>query len=343
MKKPIVGIMVLAILLAMPVMAVKDEKHLGKKIQITTDPKYDRNPSFFRARDGTYWLFYTRGRDNRGIRDFQSYNPDLDSYDIYYRTARSIEQLDEANDNIIRLIYPDNAQRDVAALQASDGRIWLFASTGLGPGAERSVYYYEYDGTWSGPTAIPNTGYAAHIDALEYNGRIWVFFDIGYVLEVTNYDGSTWSTPTTIHTDATVAKAIVENGAFYTVWTTSAGSGIYLSTSADGITWASTISPIASWSGLTDWDPVLIKDKNAFRLFWAPSDSGQFIATSTSTNPMNPSSWSTPVKLTTANDWWDFWPRPYKKDNSIYLFYTSERNSDGTGRTDGNIWMSKLD
>jgi hypothetical protein len=88
---------------------------------------------------------------------------------------------------------------------------------------------------------------------------------------------------------------------------------------------------------------ALIKDKNAFRLFWAPSDSGQFIATSTSTNPMNPSSWSTPVKLTTANNWWDFWPRPYKKDNLIYLFYTSERNSDGTARTDGNIWMSKLD
>lgn len=76
-------------------------------------------------------------------------------------------ELQKANDNIIRWIYPDNAQRDIAALQASDGKIWLFASTGLGPGLERSVYYYTYDVAWSGPTAIPDTDYAAHIDALK--------------------------------------------------------------------------------------------------------------------------------------------------------------------------------
>jgi hypothetical protein len=65
-----------------------------------------------------------------------------------------------------------------------------------------------------------------------------------------------------------------------------------------------------------------------------------------STNPTDPSSWSTQVRLTTANydgnNWWDFWPKPCKKDDSIYLFYTSERNSDDTERTDGNIWMLKL-
>lgn len=330
----------------MPVMAFNTGRDFKENIQITTDPKYDRNPSFFRAKDGTYWLFYTRGKDNRGIRDFQGYNPDLDYYDIYYRTSKSIEGLQKANDNIIRLKYPDNAQRDVAALQASDGTIWLFASTGLGPGSERSVYYYTYNGIWSGPAAVPNTNYAAHNDALEYKGKIWIFFDVGYTLRVTCYGGSTWSTPIDIHTDATVAKAMMEDGSLYVAWTTSSGTGIYLSMSTDGITWASTSSPIASWPGLTNWDPVLIKDKKTFRLFWAPSDSEQFVATSTSTNPLDPSSWSPPVKITTAsygiNNWWDFWPRPYEKDGPIYLFYTSERNSDGTERTDGNIWMLEL-
>jgi len=48
-------------------------------------------------------------------------------------------------------------------------------------------------------------------------------------------------------------------------------------------------------------DPVLIKDRDTFRLFWAPSNSEQFIATSKSTNPTDPSSWSTPIRVTTAS------------------------------------------
>jgi hypothetical protein len=39
-----------------------------------------------------------------------------------------------------------------------------------------------------------------------------------------------------------------------------------------------------------------------------------------------------------TGNWWDFWPEPYKK-GLTYLFYTSERNGDGTDRTDGNVWM----
>jgi len=345
-KKFVIGLVIIAMLLAMPAMVSSDRRYSGKNVQITTDPRYDRNPSLICASDGTYWLFYTRGRDNTGIRD--GYNPDLDYYDICYRTSKSIKGLQKANDNIIDVTYLDNAQRDVAALQASDGTIWLFASTGLGPGSERSVYFYTYDGTWSMSTAVPNTDYAAHIDALERNGEIWVFFDVGYVLKVTFYDGTAWSMPIDIHNDATVAKAIVEDGTFYVVWTTPSGSsGIYLSTSANGNSW-NTFGPIVSWPGATNWDPVLIKDKSIFRLFWAPDagSEGQFITMSVSTNPTDPSSWATPVKLTTAsynvNNWWDFWPEPYKKGNSIYLFYTSERNIDATERTDGNIWMLKL-
>jgi hypothetical protein len=347
LKKAIMGIaiLVLAVLLAMPVLAFSDDKHPSKSTQITAEPKYDRNPELLKANDGTYWLFYTKGKDNRGIRDFQGYNPDLDYYDIYYRTSKSIEGLKEANDNIIRLMYPDNAQRDVAAVQTYDGKIWVFASTGLGPGSDRFVHYYVFDGSWSGPTEIPNTDYAAHMDALLSNGKIRVFFDIGYTLKVTSYDGSTWSTPVDIHTDATVARAIVADGTFYVVWTTPSGSGIYLSTSTDGNTWTSTSTPIASWSGATttNWDPVLIKDKNVFRLFWAPDIvTEQFIATSASANPKNPASWSTPVRLTTADNWWDFWPQPIMKGGLIYLFYTSERNDEGTARTDANTWMLKF-
>ncbi len=343
------------VLFTIPVLAVSN-KTFVKNLQLTTNPKYDRNPSFFRANDGTYWLFFARGRDARGIRGFEGYEPDLDYYDIYFKTARSIPDLLGAKENIIPLTPPDNAQRDISAFQAQDGKIWVFTSTGLGPGSERATFYYTYDGEWHGPTAVPNT-YDAHVNALEYNGKIWVFYDDGaYLLKVVSYDETTeeWSNPTEVANHATIAKTIAEKGKFYVVWTYvddvlgQWGTGIYLSTSGDGISWETIREPIADWGeGATNWDPVLIKDKNLFRLFWAPDvgEGGQFIATSTSTDPSNISSWSRPIKITTSSldssSWWDFWPQPYSKGVE-YLFYTSERNPEGTDRTDGNIWLMHL-
>jgi hypothetical protein len=348
MKKTLyLAAIMLAILIAIPTLAFSDAKNVNMPIQITTDPGYDRNPCVLKA-DGSYWLFYTRDRDNTGTRD--GYHPDLDYYDIYFRTSKSIEGLQAAQDQLLgsASTYPDNAQRDLAAVQTNDGKIWLFASTGLGPGSQRSIYYYIYDGAWSDPTPVPETGSAAHIDALAYNGILWVFFDIGYDLYMTNYDGTVWSTPIEAQSGATLAKAIVEDGTFYVVWTTSSGSGIYLSTSTDGSTWTSTSTPIASWPDATNWDPALIKDKGVFKLFWGPDigTGGQFIATSASKTPQDTASWSDPIALTTSsfddNNWWDFWPEPCTKGNVLYLFYTSERNSAGTDRIDANIWFNQL-
>jgi len=347
----IIPVMLILTLAIVPVLASPPMQPTSKPFQLTTNPRYDRNPSFFQASDGTYWLFFTRGRNPIGIRG-ASYNPDYDSYDIYYKTARSIPQLAKAIENLVpgSNLVTYNTQRDIAALQASDGTIWAFTSSGYGPSSDAHIFYYKYDGaSWSSPTAIPNTDDAGHIDALEYDGKIWVFFDAwSYILQVTSYDEETtlWSTPQIIHYDATLAKGIIDSGKFYLVWASmsgGAGTGIYLSNSTDGTTWTSTSTPIAQWgAGLTNYDPVLIKDRDTFRLFWAPSNSEQFIATSTSTNPTDPSSWSTPVRVTTASygsiGWWDFWPEPFKK-GSTYLFYTSERSSDGTAMIDGNIWV----
>ena len=348
----IIPVMLILTLATVPVLASPPMQPTSKPFQLTTDPHYDRNPSFFQASDGAYWLFFARGRDPRGVRGLDGYEPDLDYYDIYYKTARSIPRLQKAPESMIPRSPPDNAQRDIAALQTSDGKIWVFTSTGLGPGTQRSIYYYIYEGgIWSGPLAIPNTDYAAHIDALQSNGKIWMFFDVGYSLYVLCYNGG-WSIPVLVASEASLGKAIVDSGTFYVVWsyiapgTNTWGGYIGLSTSSDGEIWMN-CGQIASWPSLTNWDPVLIKDRDTFRLFWAPSNSEQFIATSTSTNPMNPSSWSTPVRVTTASyggiGWWDFWPEPYEKgrggEGSLCMFYTSERNSDGTAMADGNIWV----
>ena len=277
----------------------------GALFQVTKNPRYDRNPSLMQARDGTYWLFFTRGRDPRGIRDLNGYNPDYDYYDIYYRTAKTIPGLLIAKEKMVPSTPIDNAQRDVAALQTGDGTIWVFASTGLGPGSDMSLYYYRFTvGGWSGPVAVPGIDYVAHVDAVVRDGNIWVFYDRGYELFVTSYTVKTgvWSAPVSIHADATIAKALVDGGKFYAVWVPHLGSGVYLSTSADGLTWTSTAAPIAQWPGpgITNWDPVLARDGKLFRLFWAPSNAEQFLATTSSPDPMKPGSWSPPVRLTTA-------------------------------------------
>jgi hypothetical protein len=296
-------------------------------------------------------LFFTRACHG-GVRGVDGYDPDSDSYDIYYKTAKSLPSLQKAPEIIVPGSDPNHGQRDVATLQASDGRIWVFSSTGFGAG-DNHIYYYTYDGVWSGPISISieEPKWIGHIDALENDGKIWVFYDAEYSLKAVYYNEGSWHGPFDIASDATLGKAIVDNGKFYIVWASmsgGAGTGIYLSTSTDGTTWTSTSSPIAQWgAGLTNWDPSIIKDKDTFRLFWAPSNSEQFIATSKSSDPTNPASWSTPVRVTTAsygdNNWWDFWPEPYKKgrgcEGSLCMFYTSERNSDGTDRIDGNIWM----
>lgn len=347
-------VLLLAVVGIMPTVASRAVQPVSKPIQITTDSHYDRNPSFFQANDGTYWLFFTRGTDNRGVRGFNGYDPDSDHYDIYYKTAKSLPSLQKATENKVPASNPINGQRDVATLQASDGKIWVFSSTGFGPGVNQ-IYYYIYDGAWSGPTSISveEPKWIGHIDAIENDGKIVVIYDAEYFLKALYYDG-TWHGPFEIKSDATLGKAIVDNGIFYVVWSyldpdqNIWGGYIGLSTSTDGISWVNH-GQIASWPEATNWDPVLIKDRDMFRLFWAPDagSEGQFIATSKSSNPTNIDSWSIPVHVTTASygteSWWDFWPEPYKKgrgsEGSLSVFYTSERNSAGTEKTDGNIWL----
>jgi len=144
--------------------------------------------------------FLCSGRDPRQIRDYNGYTPDLDYYDIYYKTAASIPGLETAAETAIPLTPPDNAQRDISALQTKDGMIRVFTSTGLGEGTQRFIYHYSYDGSWHGPAAVPGTDYAAHISVLETGGKIWVFFDIGYSVYWVTYDEATleWSSPNLI-------------------------------------------------------------------------------------------------------------------------------------------------
>lgn len=255
------------------------------------------------------------------------------------------------------------AQRDVAAIQTGDGRIWAFTSAGYGPepGAaeeNKAIHYYILENykTWTGPFSVLPGSYKGcgigPIDVTENRGKIWLFYDECYMVKATSFDPSIriWSDPVLINSTATLGKAVVARGNFYVVWVYLNaeqgvwGPGIYLSSSRDGKSWLTGSEPVAAWGeGLTNWDPVIINDKNEFKILWAPSDTEQFIAMTSSTKPSDPSSWSSPLRVTRAassgNYWWDFWPEAINSGSKIALFYSSGRSPDGTSRSDGNIWL----
>jgi hypothetical protein len=364
MKKSlfVVSVLVLAISLALPLAGIVSasgseipDSKMGKLVKMSSDPRYDRNPSFLISKDKTYWLFFARGRNPIGIRGIDGYDPDSDSYDIYYKTAKSIPALQKAKENLIpgsNKVPPFNAQRDIATLQTNDGTIWVFVSSGYGVSTNEHVFYYQYkNGSWSGPTQIEGTDIAGHISVVEYHGKIWLFFDAwDYILKVTSWDGANWSSPVTISEKATLAKAIVDKSTFYLAWSyidpsaNEWGKYIGLFTSSnEGATW-NNHGKIAEWPGGTNWDPVLLKDRDGFSLFWAPDAgvNGQFIAASYSRTPTVSGSWSAPRQITRAShkseSWWDFWPQPYVR-GTTYLFFTSERSDNCTAKSDANIWM----
>jgi len=360
-NKTILIIVVALLVFSLAGMAFGPGKDRDRKgpIQITTDARYDRNPDAVRTHDGKIWLFYTRGRNPIGVRGVSGYDPDADVYDIYFRTARNPDELVTAPENLVpgSDLVTVNSQRDIAVVEARDKSIWLFASSGYASSADFSVFYYRYtrrDG-WTGPTAVPDTAVAGHIDAVAVGDRIFLFYENWpYIVKVMSTDGFSWTPAVTIREKATLPKAVFQHDRFFLAWSyLDMDAGVWgkyigLSTSKDGVNWM-TVGPIAAWPDATNWDPVLIEGPRpehgpgGLTLVWAPDtgSSGQILAETTARNPMEVASWSAPKALTVAAtetiSWWDFWPNA--ADDVPALFFTSESDAAGAGMIDGNIWM----
>jgi flagellin-like hook-associated protein FlgL len=329
-----------------------------KHSKLTTDNHYDRNPSYFKASDGTWWLFFARSADGdsnypigclgKGC-DEGACDCDAAYYNVYYMTSSDSGTTWTEGGPIDTGI----GQRDVAAFQASDGIIWVFTASGFGGSTDNKLRYYTFDGTtWTGPTILTEAGTSAgHVDAFQASsGRIWVVYEQSgpdtYVV-YTDDNGATWSTPVQVNSGgikAGVPKGMeAQDGTLIVVYTNN-GNGIYMAKSTDGTTWTQS-GPIAD-SSVYDYDPVVYQDSDGlYWLFWAPWDSSvgsQWAEYKISTNGKT---WNGPIGFTAGghgvNQWWDFWPE-VGEGSDVLLFYTSEQNDTETGRVDGNIWMAKL-
>jgi len=116
---------------------------------LTSNDKYDRNPSIIN--DGTnYWLFYTKADSAVGVRGQGSpaYDPDADTYVIYYKKALTIAELASATETKLDISESGRpsgfTQREVSAVYFNSN-IYVFTNGGQS-GTDRGLYYYKYSG-----------------------------------------------------------------------------------------------------------------------------------------------------------------------------------------------------
>ncbi len=339
------------------------------KTKLTTSPRYDRNPSFFKARTaigtypaGTYWLFFVRNIDNdpnypdtcEGTGCDACGNCDAAGYEVYYMTS---------TDNGVTwstpTLVPPSAgrgHRGMAAFQDDVGKIWVFVS---GPAGDGKIHYYKYEGTnWIGPVLVANPTYypngitGSHVEAIQArDGKIWVFYQDGgsgvKCIYTSDY-GSTWSNKITVSDTANdgIPKAFQDsNGKFHVVMANWAAGGEYhYATSTDGLTWTAQPVPVTV-PGTISCDPVIFQDADGdYWLFYAPWDgtsNSQWIESVWSSDGVNWMGRTRWTKGGNSEKWWDMWPEIYVDEGKLLMFYTSEEGSTGN-RIDGNIWLMTL-
>jgi parallel beta-helix repeat protein len=323
--------------------------------KLTTDAHYDRNPSVFKASDGTYWLFFARSTNDSSQGygcDAGGFNCDADSYDVYYVTSSDGGVTWSAETKISQ---PSTGQRGMAAFQDSGGQIWVFVG-GFG-GANNNIGYYTYSGgTWAGPTAVPGPVGANHLDALQASdGKIWVFYEATDASADAVYSsdaGVSWSAKIDVAGPyGGVPKAIQDSGGALNVIYTNADK-IWRTTSPTGMagTWsAPSVVVDGGPSPNFDYDPVIYQAGGSYGVFWAPwSDPGAGGTSSQSlkvvTSP-DGATWSSAASVTNGGYgttyWWDMWPEVLVDGGTLRLFYGSEKN--GAARGDGNIFMYTVD
>ena len=340
----------IVLLMAMPgVMAQSSDKiiEVSQPAQITTSDRYERNPSVFKM-GNTYWVFFVRANSTGSHDPDDGYNPDTDSYHVYYTTS---------TDNGATWSSPtkvDNAstgQRGMAAFVDHTGKIWVFVSS---PGASDIKYTTSTDNgaTWS---SLTDTGYdGSHVDAFEDSeNKIWVFYEDGGtgIEAIKSSDGgSTWTHVTNISPSPNdgIPKAMEADGKLYVVWCNwnAGGKAWYTnSTNLTGESWASA-TELVDVPGTTMCDPVLVKKGSEYILFYAPwnqSTNAQWIEVMKTVDVTN---WPSSGKKVTnggygTTHWWDMWPEVLVDGSELYLFYGSEKN--GAARADGNLFMFKVD
>ncbi|MBC8431481.1 MAG: hypothetical protein H8D96_06135 [Desulfobacterales bacterium] len=332
---------------------------------------YDRNPSVIH--DGTdFWLFWTKG-DNittNGVRGV-TYNPDADTYMVYYKKASTVEGLAGAAETVLLLSQTDRPanfdQRVVSAAYFKE-EVYAFVSSGQS-GTDRGLYYYKYSGaTWSGP-------YTLIADSVSRGGHVNVDCDAEHVYIV--WTGSDSTSDFYKWNGATLSpKVDIDNGILPKIFRSRTDNSIHVVNISDDpgnpIKWfESTSGATETWTdnGQVDgmagfWDPCIHWANvpgggSTLVVVTAPSETGtdrQYLKTT----GLEGAVWASARDGSAARfdgnydgdfddageTWWDYWPVIYtipvdpanpQPGEGTYIFFTTEKANDGNYRGDADI------
>jgi hypothetical protein len=307
--------------------------------------------------DGTnYWLFYAKG-DNGGTRGVGGYNPDGDTYVIYYKTSSSIAGLSAATETKLGLSETarpaDFTQRVVSAVPFGGG-IYAFVSSGQ-DGTNRGLYYYYYDGsTWSGPTELI-------ADATARGGHVNVTTNGSYIFIV--WESSDGSSDCYVWDGTTLGSKIdISNGnqpkITFKNLASKAGGNLYVVNVEDGTgdieVFFAEAGPSPFFVGHSTaivggglYDPCIFTDGTDLYVTTAPYVGGedrQYLIQTVFDN--GTSTWSDAKTICyggyKSTAWWDYWPCGYHDGTTGYVFFTTETDN-GPTFSDGEIAYIALD
>ncbi|MCK4412513.1 MAG: right-handed parallel beta-helix repeat-containing protein [Candidatus Eisenbacteria sp.] len=319
--------------------------------QITDDIYYERGNSVLQDSGGDYWLFYGRSEDFTG--HYGSGNPDNSHYVIYYKTASALEDLAAATPQpvgnmptTLEKIY----QGQTSCVEYGDS-LWVFA-VDTGDAGQVKAWTTPDDGaTWSASAVLPagaDPFAGTHLWATVYDSQIWLVVSRGAVLDVTTFDGTSWSALHTAVAHEGMPRLFVDGTDLYLYYTSWSLPAYYIYQYSPGPTW----TPVATITGTPDddCDPMLTQVGSDYVFIfapWNPAESKQMLKY-----------WSAPsiaaldgLDQTTAHSitaggyqstaWVDMWPAALDDGAGVHLFYGSE--ADSTSRGTGNIQMLPID
>lgn len=314
---------------------------------LTANGEYDRNPSI--VHDGSqYWLFYTKGDDTStsGVRG--SYNPDADTYVVYYKTAATIAGLASAGETKLGLsetARPANFDQRVVSATYFGGKVYAFVSSGQS-GTDRGLYYYEYvGGSWSGPTTLiaDSTARGGHVNVTSDASHVYIVWESSDgSSDCYTWDGTTLSAKVDISSD-NMPRVTLMGSTLYAVSIEDGTGDIEIYSAAAGALPAfSSHSTAISGAGL--YDPVILNDGSTLYVVSAPYDGPndrQYLVQTRYTG----GSWAAARTVSYggygSDTWWEYWPMGYWDGSDLYVFFTTETNSPTF--SDGEIAYVKMD
>jgi parallel beta-helix repeat protein len=323
----------------------------------TSNSEYDRNPSIIN--DGTnYWLFYTKGDNTStsGVRG-PSYNPDADTYVVYYKTAGTIAGLVAASETKLALSEsnrPANFDQRVVSATYFKGKVYAFVSSGQS-GTDRGLYYYEYSGgTWSGPTTLIADAMArgGHVNVTSDDNRVYIVWESSDgSSDCYTWDGTNLSSKVDISAGnmpkITLFTGTVRGVAVLYVVNIEDGTGDVevFQAATDTLPGFGPHSTAIQGTGL--YDPCIFNDGSNLYVVSAPYIGGedrqylvQAKSVGTSVNWAVAKSVSYGGHGSTA--WWDYWPCGYHDGNDAYIFFTTEVDNKPS-YSDGEIAYIKME